>query len=119
MPASFDAVVTQFFLDCFTPEEAAALVDSIGRAVRSNGTWLFTDFAIPDRGLARRAAPVVTGALYMFFRWTTGLSARELPPVEDDIVRNGFARADAASFAGGMLRSVLFRRRNQIFAGEA
>jgi ubiquinone/menaquinone biosynthesis C-methylase UbiE len=108
--ASFDAVVTQFFLDCFTHEEAASLVESISRAVRADGMWLFTDFAIPEHGIARRAVPIVTAALYAFFRWTTGLSARDLPPAEDDIARAGFARADAVSFAGGMLRSVLFAR---------
>ena len=106
--ASFDAVVTQFFLDCFTHEEAASLIASISRAIRPNGKWLFTDFAIPEEGIAQRVAPIVTGALYAFFRLTTGLSARELPPAENDIARAGFAREDAVSFAGGMLRSVLF-----------
>jgi ubiquinone/menaquinone biosynthesis C-methylase UbiE len=105
-----DAVITQWFLDCFTPVETAAIVRTLAPVVRPGGIWLFADFAIPERGLSRLAARLVTSGLYGFFRGTTGMSARALPPSEREIRRNGFAPLTEASFLGGMLRSVVFRK---------
>lgn len=108
---TYDAVVTQWFLDCFTPAETAALVRTLAPVIRPGGIWLFADFAIPERGrLARLAARVVTSGLYGFFRRTTGISARALPASEREIRRNGFTPMAEASLLGGLLRSVVFRK---------
>lgn len=108
--AHYDAVVTLFFLDCFTPAETAALVARVARAATPAAIWLFADFAIPARGARRLAARAVTGGLYAFFRWRTGLSATHLPEAEREIARHGFAAAAERVFAGGLLRSVRFQR---------
>ena len=109
-PWSLDAVVTQWFLDCFTADETAALVRAVAPAIRPGGIWLFADFAVPSHGVARFAAQAVTTSLYAFFRWRTGLSAQTLPPSETEIRGAGFVPVTEASFAGGMLRSVVFKK---------
>jgi ubiquinone/menaquinone biosynthesis C-methylase UbiE len=109
-PASCDAVVTQFFLDCFTADETAALVRRIAAAVRPGGLWLFADFALPEERLPRLLARAVTTGLYWFFRWRTGISGRTLPPAEHEIRSAGFTPIAESSFAGGLLRSVAFRK---------
>jgi ubiquinone/menaquinone biosynthesis C-methylase UbiE len=109
-PASYDAVLTLFFLDCFTAEQTAALVARVAAALTPEAAWLFADFVLPPRGLARLRARAWVTALYAFFRWQTGLPARALPPSEELIERAGFARETQRDFQGGLLRSVLFRR---------
>lgn len=108
--ASFDGVVTQWFFDCFTPAEVTLLVRRIAPALRPAGLWLFADFAIPRRGRGRVFGLVITSALYKFFRWRTRISASSLPPSEDEIENAGFVPIASASFAGGVLRSVVFKR---------
>jgi ubiquinone/menaquinone biosynthesis C-methylase UbiE len=111
LPASaYDGVATMFFLDCFTNEQVSLLVGRISRAVRPGGTWLFADFAVPDRGVSRAAGIALTSALYAFFRFATGISARNLPDSETHIVRTGFNRIAERASAFGLLRSVCFRR---------
>jgi SAM-dependent methyltransferase len=109
-PGAHDAVVTQFFLDCFTARDVTSLVERIGQATDRDSLWIYTDFAIPERGIRRVVARVVIAALYWFFRWRTGLTAGELPPAEQVIGNAGFRPIDEATFAAGLIRSVVFRK---------
>jgi ubiquinone/menaquinone biosynthesis C-methylase UbiE len=111
---SLDAVVTQFFLDCFTAPDVHSIVRSIAPAVRPGGVWLFADFVLPPAGLRRLVARAVTGGLYAFFRWQTGLAARLLPPSEQAISDAGIAPSASASFALGMVHSVIFRKESAV-----
>jgi ubiquinone/menaquinone biosynthesis C-methylase UbiE len=109
-PQSVDAVVTQFFLDCFTPAEVAHIVATLAPALCPGGRWLFTDFALPPHGPRRAAGRALVNSLYAFFRWTTGITARALPPSEDAIRNAGFDVFADVTLAGGLLRSVVFTR---------
>jgi ubiquinone/menaquinone biosynthesis C-methylase UbiE len=106
----YDAIVTMFVLDCFTAADVEAIVAALARGVRPDGVWLFADFAIPDRGWRRLHARLVVGLLYAFFRWTTGIEARDLPPSEAALAARGFSPADVREYRGGLIRSVWFRR---------
>src|SRR4051812_35467225 len=70
-PASYDGVATIFFLDCFTDEQAAALIARTADALKPGAIWLFVDFAVPPHGLAHLFGRAVTSFLYAFFRWRT------------------------------------------------
>lgn len=104
----FDAVVTCFVLDCFTAEQAAALVPSIAARLAPGAHWLWADFRIPAHGLFRWRARAWVALLYAFFRWQTGLSARALPPAEELIAAAGLAPVARRDFQAGLVRSVLF-----------
>lgn len=110
LPQSIDAVVTQFFLDCFTSSEMTAIVNAVTPAVRSGGLWLFADFVLPPGGARRVLASTVVSALYAFFRWSTGITARALPASEKAITRAGFVAVEDAVFVGGLIHSVVFTR---------
>jgi ubiquinone/menaquinone biosynthesis C-methylase UbiE len=109
-PARYDAVVTLFFLDCFTPEEASGIVDRIRESLRPGALWLWADFVIPARGPVRLWALASIGFLYRFFRWQTGISARALPPAESLIGGAGFATEAVREFHAGCVRTAVFRR---------
>jgi ubiquinone/menaquinone biosynthesis C-methylase UbiE len=105
---TFDAIVTMFFLDCFVDAEVEAIVTSLSPRLRTGGTWLFVDFAIPPRGVAQWHARVIVGALYAFFRWQAGITARLLPASEMILQRAGFARVAEQEFRAGVVRSVVY-----------
>jgi SAM-dependent methyltransferase len=105
----YDAVVTFFFLDCFTPEEAAAVVSAARASLRPGALWLFADFVVPAGRLARWHARASLALMYAFFRWQTGLTARTLPPSEQILERHGLRRVAVRDFRGGFVRSAVFR----------
>lgn len=108
----FDAAVTLFFLDCFSHEEAEKMIDKIAQALRPSATWLFADFALPEKGFARWRAKLWLKVLYPFFNVSTGLRTRALPNVEPMIERAGFASVTVRSLQAGLLRSVVYTRRS-------
>ena len=107
-PAAYDAVVTLFFLDCFTPGEAAAIIAKVRPTMAPGARWLFSDFAVPGDGFPRWRARFWLALLYRFFEWTTGLSARELPPSEELLAASGLRRSALTTLQGGLLRAVVF-----------
>ncbi len=109
-PDRYDAAVTLFFLDCFTADQAAGIVGRVSASLRPGSPWLWADFAVPPRGLARLWGQGVLAVLYAFFRWQTGIPARKLPPAEDLIARAGFAPEALREFQFGLIRTRLFRR---------
>lgn len=105
---TYDAVVTLFFLDCFSTEQVEALVARVSARLRPGAPWLFADFAIPPRGPARWHARVIVGGLYTFFRWRTGIVARELPASERALQRAGLTLAGEREFRLGLVRSAVY-----------
>jgi ubiquinone/menaquinone biosynthesis C-methylase UbiE len=107
-PGRYDAVATLFFLDCFPADHVATLIDRVRAGLRPDALWAWADFAVPPRGWARWRARATLAVLYAFFRWQTGLAARELPPAEELLQRAGFRPVAEREFQGGLLRSALF-----------
>ncbi len=105
---NYDAVITLFFLDCFTTEQTADIVHRIAASLRPGARWLWADFVLPPRGLARLRARIWLAVLYAFFHWQTTLSARVLPPAEELMAAAGFAREDERVFQWGLVRSAVF-----------
>lgn len=117
-PARYDAVVTFFFLDCFTPGQAEAVMARIQGSLRPGARWLWADFALPDRGLARWRARAWLALLYAFFRWQTGLSACALPPVDLWLAGAGWTPAAECSFQHGLVRSAVFHQTQFVGRGR-
>ncbi len=109
-PEQYDAVVTFFLLDCFTEEQARALMGRIHRSLKPGALWLWADFALPKSGLARLRARLWLFVLYGFFRWQTGLPARRLPPVEQLFMEHGYQPTSERSWQWGLVRSAVWRR---------
>lgn len=107
---AYDAVVTMFVLDCFPASEVAQLVDRLLTGLRPGGTWLFADFAIPDKGWRRASARAWIAFLYAFFRWRTGLSVRELPPSEEILRAAGLSVLESTTLRAGLLRTAVYAR---------
>ena len=112
--AHYDAVITFFFLDCFTPPQAEAVMARIQTSLRPGALWLWADFAVPKTRFAGWRARIWLNMLYAYFRWQTNLSARELPPMESYFPSHGFEPVAACSLQWGMVRSAVWRLSNCI-----
>ena len=109
--ASYDAIFTFFFLDCFTSDDARCLIQRLCASLAPNGIWLHSDFAIPARGWHRLHARLWIRVMYLFFRAATGLRVQALPPVEKLFTVAGLHRETQEQKWGGMIISEVWRRR--------
>lgn len=108
--ARFDAIVTQFFLDCFAPESLAGVVHHLGLAARREACWLLCDFRVPEHGWRRRRAQAIHALMYGFFRATVGLEARRLTAPDDALRAAGFCLEGRETASAGLLHTDLWRR---------
>jgi hypothetical protein len=107
---SYDLLVTHFFFDCFPRGDVKSIAAKLVRAANSNAAWLLADFVVPQRGIvARVQAQAWLRVMYLFFRLTTGISARDLVDPTPYLEANGFARTAQKFSHAGMLKSDLFR----------
>jgi SAM-dependent methyltransferase len=109
-PGRHDAVVTLFILDCFSPQDVASIVTRVGDALTPGSPWIFSDFTLPARGIARLRARAWLALLYAFFRWETSLSVCRLPPSEEILEEAGWRRSETLGLQWGLLRSSVYRR---------
>jgi len=103
--ARFDAVLTPFVLDCFSPKDVDAIVAGIARQTSDDALWLLSDFCVPASGWKRWRARWVHGVMYAFFRAATRLDARRLTPPDDALMRAGFALTERALFNAELIHS--------------
>jgi SAM-dependent methyltransferase len=106
--ASYDLVITHFFLDCLSTEEVQALASRIRRHLAPNALWMVSEFAIPS-GPAALPAKIIVDTLYKAFRIITGLSTRTLPDYAAALAGVGFTLADRRHFLAGLIVSDLWK----------
>lgn len=108
--ARFDAVVTNFFLDCFPPEELRAVVGALAQGLKPRARWLLADFAVPASGWARQRARVVHATMYAFFRPLAGVRARRVTAPDELLRAQGFTLTGRRASEWGLLHADLWRR---------
>ena len=106
----FDLVVTNFFLDCFSPEELLVVIQNLGDAAAPRAQWLLADFTVPVQGWRRFRAQAVLCLAYGFFRLATGIAAKRITRPDEAFQRVGFSLRRRASFNGGLLHADLWVR---------
>ncbi len=105
---TYDLIVTQFFLDCFSPADLAQIVRRLRLAMDPGGTWLVSEFQQPSQRLARWHAAAWLGVMYWFFQRSTGLGIRRLPPYRDLLAGAGLEMARQHESRFGLMVSQLW-----------
>lgn len=107
---SFDGVVTQFFLDCFSADELETLIPAISAQLGPGAPWLFADFAVPEKPrLARWRARAWIALLCTFFRWQAGHTLTGLPPMENLLEKHGLQGVHETNWSWGLIRAVVYK----------
>ncbi len=105
--ATYDVVITHFFLDCLTTAEIQALVARIRNHLRPGARWIVSEFAIP-RGPLSIPAKLVVRSLYAAFRFLTRLKARRLPDHPAALRACDLALISRRRWLGGLLISEMW-----------
>jgi len=105
----FDAVVSHFFLDCFTEKTLSALLEKFSSTLRPNGKWLIADFVEPSpKTLHFLPQFFCLRILYAFFRLTCGIEARSVVSPHKILRTHGMCESRCISFSNGLLTSLVF-----------
>ena len=111
--SDYDLVVTHFFLDCLSTDEAADLARRVHSCMAPQGVWLVSEFNEPAGWFGSIVAGPLISFLYRGFGWLTGLRVRRLPDYQQALGDAGFALMRAHSSLGGLLVSELWERRSR------
>lgn len=106
----YDLLVTHFVLDCFPEAALTSIIRKLARAAADDANWLLADFCIPPNGMARLRARAWLAAMYLFFRVTARIDARELVDPASFMRAEGFGLARQQLLRSGMLKSEIWRR---------
>lgn len=104
----YDLLVTHFVLDCFSEVALTGIVSKLARAATQNANWLLADFCVPANGIAKLRARAWLAAMYLFFRVTARIPARELADPTPLLQSEGFALVRQRFFRNGMLKSEIW-----------
>src|SRR5262249_9080878 len=78
-----DLVVTNFFLDCLSHNDAAKLIDQLSHRVAPGAQWVISEFHIPENGWRRVHAGLWIWVMYRFFRLAPVLRISKIPPYRE------------------------------------
>ena len=108
--AGYDLIVTHFFLDCLTTQEARDLANRLTPAIVPNTLWLVSEFAIPPGIFGRTVAAPLVWLLYRSFRLIANLRQRSLPDHRAALTECGWSLQLEGTHLKGLLLSQLWRR---------
>lgn len=100
----FDLVITNFFLDCFGPEELVVLIPRVSEACRKGASWMVADFKMANAGWRRWRSHAILWIMYRFFRATTGIRATGLTSPDLYLKTEGFRLQDHKESEWGLLK---------------
>ncbi|MGB0580603.1 MAG: class I SAM-dependent methyltransferase [Limisphaerales bacterium] len=109
-PKVYDAMVTNFFLDCFRPVELQSLIHRLAESIREDGLWLIADFREPPQLMRRVRAKVILKLMYGFFRRTTKLSAKRLTAPDEHLEDAGFRLQERELQSLGLMHADVWRK---------
>ena len=104
-PPCFELIITNFFLDCFRPDQLKHIIDKLALAATPGADWLLSDFQVATSGLMRLRSHVILWAMYMFFRVVTQLPANRLTRPDPLLKAAGFVLHRRVETEWGLLHS--------------
>jgi ubiquinone/menaquinone biosynthesis C-methylase UbiE len=108
--ASYNLIVTHFFLDCFDQSQLGVVIDKIDSLAAPNARWLISDFNLPPGGFARLHARIWLRVMYSFFRVAAHLQTRELVPFAPLLRDRDFHLAARRDSPFGLITAQLWQR---------
>lgn len=109
----YDAVVANFFFNCFGPTELKTLIHKIAPAIKLKGICLLADFREPRQWFRRLRAKIILKLMYGFFRYSTQLDARRLSSPDEPLEDAGFHLRERELHEWGLLHADLWVRRGE------
>jgi len=112
LPAErYDALVTNFFLDCFVPETLVHLLSKLGRSLCPKGKWFLSDFVEPrNNNFLGLLQGCTLRLLYCFFRRTCGIKAKKVSNPQEILFSLGMRETRRQHYCKGWITSLVYEK---------
>ena len=107
---SFDIIITPFVLDVIPSGELFTDMQRMDSLLNREGSWVFTDFHYPEKGMKRSLSKMLVGSLYFFARVICSVKNNRLPDTAEAFNRMGYKITKEKYFLGEMLVSRVYSR---------
>lgn len=104
--AFYDVVITNFFLDVFSPANLPGVMAHLDRYLNPVGKWIMTDFVDNGKWWQRLLVKI----MYVFFRATTDLEGAQLLNFDTYFHHLGYNKSEQKSFFGRMIISRIYSK---------
>ena len=101
---AFDAVITNFYFDLFTPLTLDRVLNQIIKLMGRKAVLLVSDFV--DRGVWWQR--LLLFVMYRFFRTLCGIESPRLPEWRNHLTNVGFNELKTKSYYGGFIESSVY-----------
>jgi tRNA (cmo5U34)-methyltransferase len=101
--ATFNVVITAFFLDLFTPSSLVCVIEKIKKSLVPDAMWLATDFV----NQANRWQGVMLRVMYFFFRFVCRIEAKQLPQWEKLLRHYGYKEIKSHYFFYSFIKTAV------------
>lgn len=108
--APCDLVITNFFLDCFRPDQLEQIISRLATATSPTASWLVADFQNASAGFRRLRSRLILWSMYLFFRTVTRLPAATLTAPDSFLNQAGFVLQRRIEAEWGLLHSDWWQR---------
>jgi ubiquinone/menaquinone biosynthesis C-methylase UbiE len=108
--ATYDLVVTHFFLDCLSEQSLFLVIAKLARSAKPDARWLIADFCEPERNGRRMGPRFLIALMYFFFRVVSGIEARRLIDYRPFLRVEGFSLVRTILSPNKMVRSEVWGR---------
>lgn len=102
----YDVIITNFFLDCFEREKLDNVIAHTHALLKSGGTWLVTDFALPTNAKQR----MLLRTMHTFFKLIASLESTALQDIKGRLGGVGLKLNKEAFFSKQLIFSAVFKK---------
>lgn len=104
----YDAVITPFLLDNFSPVTTMAVFKKIHSVLRPSGYWFFCDFQLSRKH--RLWQKPLLKLMYLFFRSVCNIEANSLPDTASMFDKYGYKEIAYKNFFHRFIQSVVYQK---------
>jgi len=109
LSGTFDLIVCNFFLDCFTSSEIGHLMGLFRQMLFGEGLLVVGDFRKPHSIFGKIIGLFILKFMHIFFKKTAGISATELTDLHAILLERSFQKAVEKKLFFGFLNSSIWK----------
>lgn len=109
LTGTFDLIVCNFFLDCFTSSEIGHLMGLFRQMLFGEGLLVVGDFRKPHSIFGKIIGEFILKFMHVFFQKTAGISATELTDLHAILLERSFQKAVEKKLFFGFLNSSIWK----------
>ena len=102
---NFDAIITPFLFDNFTPAKLEAIFTHIHPLLKNNGLWLNADFQLTGKWWQN----ILLKSMLLFFKLLCGVESTKLPDFEKLFMQYGYQVVHSKTFFGEFVVSKIYK----------